>query len=65
MPAWHAFHNGPISVVTTVGGKGAKAFAGAMEAVQEALGEHQDAVCTHERLRELAMHANSDAAAFL
>ena len=36
-----------------------------MEAVQEALGEHQDSVLTRERLRDLARHTSSTDAAFL
>lgn len=51
--------------VARVFGNDAEAFAEAMEAVQEALGEHQDSVLTRERLRGLAMHASSNAAAFL
>jgi CHAD domain-containing protein len=51
--------------VSGVFGKDAVAFAEAMEAVQEALGEHQDSVLTRERLRELALHTPSTAAAFL
>lgn len=51
--------------VAGVFGKDAAAFAEAMEAVQEALGEHQDSVLTRERLRDLAMHATSNGVAFL
>jgi CHAD domain-containing protein len=51
--------------VSAVFGKDARAFAEAMEAVQEALGEHQDSVLTRERLRDLAQHTSSTAAAFL
>jgi CHAD domain-containing protein len=51
--------------VSGVFGKEAIAFAEAMEGVQEALGEHQDSVLTRERLRELALHTSSTAAAFL
>jgi CHAD domain-containing protein len=43
----------------------ATAFAGAMEDVQEALGEHQDSVLTRERLHELALRATSPEVAFL
>jgi CHAD domain-containing protein len=43
----------------------ATAFAEAMEAVQEALGEHQDSVLTRERLRESALSTSSTEAAFL
>ena len=46
-------------------GKDATAFAAAMEAVQEALGEHQDSVLTRERLHALALHASSTEVAFL
>jgi CHAD domain-containing protein len=46
-------------------GQDATAFAQAMEAVQEALGEHQDSVLTRERLRDLALHTSSPEAAFL
>lgn len=46
-------------------GKDATVFAAAMEAVQEALGEHQDSVLTRQRLRELARHTTSTDAAFL
>jgi CHAD domain-containing protein len=45
-------------------GEPAARFATAMEAVQEALGEHQDSVVMRERLRELAEHESSPAAAF-
>jgi CHAD domain-containing protein len=51
--------------VSRVFGADATAFAAAMEDVQEALGEHQDSVLTRERLRELALHTSSTAAAFL
>ena len=51
--------------VTGVFGQDAADFAEAMEAVQEALGEHQDSVLTRERLRELALHTSSTRAAFL
>jgi len=51
--------------VARVFGADAEAFAEAMEAVQEALGEHQDSVLTRERLRELAVHASSTDVAFL
>ena len=51
--------------VSRVFGTDALAFAEAMEGVQEALGEHQDSVLTRERLRELALHTSSTAAAFL
>jgi CHAD domain-containing protein len=50
--------------VSRVFGADAVAFAEAMEAVQEALGEHQDSVLTRERLRELARHTSSTEAAF-
>jgi CHAD domain-containing protein len=36
-----------------------------MEAVQEALGEHQDSVLTRQRLRELALSTSSTETAFL
>ena len=51
--------------VSRVFGADATAFAQAMEAVQEALGEHQDSVLTRERLRDLALNTPSTAAAFL
>ena len=51
--------------VSRVFGASATAFAEVMEDVQEALGEHQDSVLTRERLRELALHTSSTAAAFL
>ena len=51
--------------VSRVFGASATDFAEAMEGVQEALGEHQDSVLTRERLRELALHSSSTAAAFL
>ena len=51
--------------VSPVFGADATAFAEAMEAVQEALGEHQDSVLTRERLRNLAMTTSSTGAAFL
>lgn len=50
--------------VAVVSGKDAKAFAAAMEGVQEALGEHLDAVNAGVRLRELAEGASSPSAAF-
>lgn len=51
--------------VERVFGQDASAFAQAMEAVQEALGEHQDSVLTRERLRDLARHTSSTEVAFL
>jgi CHAD domain-containing protein len=45
-------------------GKQAAAYARALEKVQEVLGEHQDAVITRERLRELARRTTSTDAAF-
>jgi CHAD domain-containing protein len=51
--------------VSQVFGVHAVAFAEAMEAVQEALGEHQDSVLTRERLRDLARETSSTDAAFL
>ena len=51
--------------VSGIFGADAIAFAKAMEAVQEALGEHQDSVLTRERLRDLARHTTSTDAAFL
>jgi CHAD domain-containing protein len=51
--------------VSRVLGADATAFAQAMEAVQEALGEHQDSVLTRERLRDLALNTSSTGAAFL
>jgi CHAD domain-containing protein len=51
--------------VSRVFGADATAFAQAMEAVQEALGEHQDSVLTRERLRDLALNTSSTRAAFL
>jgi CHAD domain-containing protein len=51
--------------VDRVFGKDATAFAQAMEAVQEALGEHQDSVLTRQRLRDLALHTSSTETAFL
>ncbi|MGY1743884.1 CYTH and CHAD domain-containing protein [Blastococcus sp. SYSU D00695] len=51
--------------VSRVFGADAAAFAAAMEAVQEALGEHQDSVFTRERLRELGLSATSVESAFL
>lgn len=51
--------------VAPVFGKDATAFATAIEAVQEALGEYQDSVLTRERLRDLAVHASSTEVAFL
>jgi CHAD domain-containing protein len=51
--------------VDRVFGKDATAFAEAMEAVQEALGEHQDSALTRQRLQELALRTSSPQAAFL
>lgn len=51
--------------VEPVFGTDAAAFAEAMEAVQEALGEHQDSVLAQERLRDLARDTPSTEAAFL
>jgi CHAD domain-containing protein len=51
--------------VDRVFGEDATAFAQAMEAVQEALGEHQDSVLTRERLHDLAQRTSSTKAAFL
>jgi CHAD domain-containing protein len=51
--------------VAPVFGQDATAFAQAMEAVQEALGEHQDSVLTRQRLRELALSTSSTETAFL
>ena len=51
--------------VSGVFGADAARFAEAMEAVQEALGEHQDSVLLRARLRELALSATSVEAAFL
>lgn len=51
--------------VDPVFGADAVAFAEAMEAVQEALGEHQDSVLAQERLRDLARDTPSTEAAFL
>ena len=51
--------------VEPVFGADAAAFAEAMEAVQEALGERQDSVLAQERLRHLARDTPSTAAAFL
>ena len=51
--------------VARVFGSDATAFAQAMEAVQEALGEHQDSVLTQQRLRDLARHTSSTETAFL
>ena len=51
--------------VSPVFGADATAFAQAMEAVQEALGEHQDSVLTRERLCDLALNTNSTSTAFL
>ena len=51
--------------VSGVFGADATAFAEAMEAVQEALGEHQDSVLTRERLRTLGLSATSVEVAFL
>jgi CHAD domain len=50
--------------VSRIFGADAIAFAEAKEAVQEALGKHQDSVLTRERLRELARHTSSTEAAF-
>ncbi|GAA4969818.1 CYTH and CHAD domain-containing protein [Kineococcus glutinatus] len=50
--------------VAVVFGTDATDFAAAMEAVQEALGEHQDSVVTRARLLELAAHAPSNELAF-
>lgn len=51
--------------VSRVFGDDATRFAEAMEAVQEALGEHQDSVLIRARLRTLALSAGSVEAAFL
>jgi CHAD domain-containing protein len=51
--------------VSGVFGSDATAFAGAMEEVQEALGEHQDSVLTRERLHALGTSATSAETAFL
>ena len=51
--------------VDRVFGQDATSFAEAMEAVQEALGEHQDSVLTQHRLRDLALHTSSPEIAFL
>lgn len=51
--------------VSRVFGSDATAFAEAMEAVQEALGEHQDSVLIRERLRTRGLAATSTEAAFL
>jgi CHAD domain-containing protein len=51
--------------VARVFGDDATAFAAAMEAVQEALGEHQDSVLTRERLHDLALRSPSADVAFL
>ncbi|MGY2065768.1 CYTH and CHAD domain-containing protein [Blastococcus sp. SYSU DS0619] len=51
--------------VARVFGADAIAFAEAMEAVQEALGEHQDSVLIRERLRTRGLAATSIEAAFL
>ena len=51
--------------VSRIFGADATAFAEAMEAVQEALGEHQDSVLTRERLRELGLASTSVETAFL
>ena len=51
--------------VAPVFGEDADAFAAAMEAVQEALGEHQDSVLAQERLRDLATRTSSTETAFL
>ena len=50
--------------VAPVFGQDATRFAAAVEAVQEALGEHQDSVLTRQRLRELALAAPSTEVAF-
>ncbi|WP_432492421.1 CHAD domain-containing protein [Kineococcus gypseus] len=50
--------------VQVVFGADAADFARAMEAVQEALGEHQDSVLVRQRLQELALNSSSTAAAF-
>ncbi|NKY10822.1 CHAD domain-containing protein, partial [Cellulomonas hominis] len=46
-------------------GKGARRYARAMEALQEVLGEHHDAVVARARLRELARVAPDTGVAFL
>lgn len=51
--------------VDRVFGQDATDFAQAVEAVQQALGEHQDSVLTRQRLRELALSTSSTEAAFL
>ena len=51
--------------VARVFGAEATAFAEAMEAVQEALGEHQDSLLTRERLQSLAAATTSVGTAFL
>jgi CHAD domain-containing protein len=51
--------------VSPIFGADAVAFATAMAAVQEALGEHQDSVLARARLRDLARHTSSTDAAFL
>jgi len=51
--------------VSPVFGADATRFAEAMEAVQEALGEHQDSVLLRARLRTLALSTTSVEAAFL
>jgi len=51
--------------VSPVFGADATRFAEAMEAVQEALGEHQDSVLLRAELRTLALSATSVEAAFL
>jgi CHAD domain-containing protein len=44
--------------LTSVYGADAKAYAAAMEQVQEVLGEHQDAVVTREALRDMGVRAH-------
>jgi CHAD domain-containing protein len=51
--------------VSAAFGKDALGFAGAMEGVQEALGEYRDSILTRERLTQLARRTPSTAAAFL
>lgn len=51
--------------VSAVFGDDAGDFAAAMEAVQEALGEHQDSLLTRERLHALALRSTSSEVAFL
>ncbi|MBO1752113.1 CYTH and CHAD domain-containing protein [Actinotalea sp. BY-33] len=50
--------------VASVFGKDARRFAAAMEEVQEALGDHLDAVATRARLRELASGTEQPGTAF-